>query len=197
MIDVPKAGAPLLESEYKDLARALREVELADEAERAVADVGDASERERVLAGLIARERLPGVFADLLAYGTAVRNVRRAPAPTAPAVDAVTPWLRVAYEDFRAAFPIRAYIRGEVDNPLKISGRPTHYLVAADSRKPGKVLFAEVDDGAFLDGLAQAEPIHVLLRRTRDVPQWLGWLNALAEAGVVTWLLPEPEYGRR
>ena len=193
MIDMAKTQTRLLDSEYKDLARALREVELADEAERAVADVGGGPERERVLADLIARERLPGVFADLLAYGSALAHVRRAPRPVAPAVDDVTPWLRVPWDDFRAGFPIRAYIRGDVDNPLKISGRATQYLVAADPHKPSKVLFAEVEDDAFLRGLAAAEPIHVLLRRTRDVPQWLGWLGALSEAGVVTWLFPQPE----
>jgi len=193
MIDMAQARATLLESEYKDLARALREVELADDAERAVADLGDGPERERALADLIARERLPGVFADLLAYGSAVRHVRRSAPPVAPEVADVTPWLRVAWEDFRAAFPIRAYIRGEVDNPLKISARATHYLVAADPHKPSKVLFAEVESDSFLRGLAAAEPVHVLLRRTRDAQQWLGWLGALSEAGVVTWLFPETE----
>ena len=185
-------GVPLTRGDYKDLARALQRLDLLGEAERVAAEAGeDDDARELALGALIARERLPGVFGDLLAYGAAVRRVRTAAPPAEPNVARLTPWLRAAWRDVRARFPIRAFVNGDADDALKLGERPTHYLIVADPYRPGRVMLAEIESEAFLAGLAAAEPLHELLERTRDVTLWIGWLHALALAGIVVWLRPE------
>ncbi|MDP9052309.1 MAG: cupin-like domain-containing protein [Acidobacteriota bacterium] len=190
MINSSERPIALEKSAYEDLARALEPLNLFAEAKAAVAGVADGEDREQLLGEVLDRHRLPVVFYDLLAYGKAVRRVRSRGILEAPSVSAITPWLRAPWERFTADYPIRAFIRLEVDDAMKIGQRRTEYLLVADVFKPGRTILAEVESQAFLDGLAACEPLEVLLRRTRDVNLWIGWLHALAKAGIVFWLSP-------
>ena len=190
MVNATEQPVALERSAYRDLVRALGPLNLAAEACAAAANADDGEEREHRLRELLDKYRLPAVFYDLLAYGKAVQRVRSAIIPEAPVVSAITPWLRAPWQRFGAEHPIRAFIKNGVDDALKIGPRRTEYLVVADVYNPGRTIMAEIDSEAFLAGLAALEPLDVLLRRTRDVNSWIGWLHALAKAGIIFWLLP-------
>jgi len=173
---------------FKDLLRALTSLDLVDDVKRIVAS-SDGGE-DTVIREIIDGRRLPQPISDLFEYGRIVRTLRQAQIAAAPRVEAMTPWLRAPWQRFVTKHPVRGYIRGEIDDVLKISERETSYLAMLDLYTPGNIVLGELDDDTLFEGLSRLESLDTLLRRTRDVNRWIGTLHGLVKSGFVVWLSP-------